>query len=411
MSMLDSEPVFETRMMSTGLSMATIQAFKDQGITTMARLAYSSASQPGQDETAFIAMVCKVLKANAGEDIDVGTLSSIRRCWWESHTVAVSQIRQSVERTDNAEPVKMPMPERESRMKELLRRFPGISFTAQVEPSHQLIDFCNQLRTDEQLRYICPTKCTSRDQEIRGIKKDPQLKSSADGTIKLVNQEMILNADLGGEYRVRMALQRRSIALDIVKLATYPVMEAYHDFLFNMLLRDVPDTHDRIHIAQLLKADESVFVKMIELCRGGISQKADGSYPIEMATREAQRDPVVLANLQPLPKSQSYKRTEAQSNSQASHPYPAQSSGNGGKGRGKGKGKNQTKGFAFAGVPKELEGMKTRTKNGNPICFAANLDQGCPNAKWGQRCAKGIHVCMKCGGHHACTSNSCKPKA
>jgi hypothetical protein len=39
MSMLDSEPVFETWMMSTGLSAATIQAFKDQGITIRAKLA------------------------------------------------------------------------------------------------------------------------------------------------------------------------------------------------------------------------------------------------------------------------------------------------------------------------------------------------------------------------------------
>jgi hypothetical protein len=336
----------------------------------MAKLAYSSGSQPGQDEAAFVAMVCKVLGKGSADEIDVGTLSSIRRCWWESHTVAVSQIRQAVERTDTAEPVKMPMPERESRLNDLMRRLPGISFTAQVEPSHQLIDFCNQLRTDEQLKYICPTKCTSRDQEIRGIKKDPQLKSSSDGTIRLVSQEVSLHADLGGEYRVRMALQRRSIALDVVKLATYQTIESYHDFLFNMLLRDVPDTHERIQLQQLLKADEAVFVKMIELCRGGISQKSDGSYPLEVALREAQRDPVVLACLQPLPKNSGFKK--GQDNIQ---PYQYPSASKGGKSKGKGKGKNQGK--IGAGVPKELEGLRTRTKNGTPICFAANLEQRC----------------------------------
>ena len=253
------------------------------------------------------------------------------------------------------------------------------------------------------MRYICPTKCTSRDQEIRGIKKDPQLKSSSDGTIRLVNQEVSMHADLGGEYRVRMALQRRSIALDVVKLATYQTMEGYHDFLFNMLLRDVPETHDRIQLQQLLKADEAVFVKMIELCRGGISQRADGSYPVEVALREAQRDPVVLSCLQPLPKNSGFKRSV-----ENNQPYHYPSLAKGGKGKGKGKGKNSGK--TGAGVPKELEGLRTRTKNGTPICFAANLDQGCTSAKWGQRCSRGLHVCMKCGGHHAATANACKSK-
>ena len=402
MSLLDSEPVFETRMAATGLKDDVIQAFQRQGITTMAKLAYSSSSQPGQDESAFVTMVCKVLGKGSADEIDVGTLSSIRRCWWESHTVALSQIRQAVERTDSTEPAKMPMPERESRLNDLMRRLPGISFTAQVEPSHQLIDYCNQLRTDEQLRYICPTTCTSREQEIRGIKKDPQLKSSSDGTIRLVNQEVSLHADLGGEYRVRVALQRRSIALDIVKLATYQVMEKYHDFLFSMLLRDVPDSHDRIQLQQILKADEAVFVKMIELCRGGISQRADGSYPMENALREAQHDPVATSCMQPLPKHSGFKKSE---NNQ---PYQSSTSNKGGKGKGKGKGKSAGK--MVAGMPKELEGLKTKTKTGTPICFAANLEQGCSYAKWGQRCSRGIHVCMKCGGHHAATANACKPK-
>ena len=404
MSMLDSEPVFETRMLATGLTPAVIQSFRDQGITTMAKLAYSSASQPGQDESGFLSVVCKILKVGTTDEIEVGTLSSIRRCWWESHTVAISQIRQSVERTDNAEPLKMPMPEREARMKDLLRRFPGISLTAQLEPSHQLIDFCNQLRTDEQLRYVCPSKCTSREQEIRGIKKDSQLKSASDGTIRLVSQDAAMVADLGGEYRVRMALQRRSIALDLVKLASYTAMELYHDFLFGMLLRDVPDTHDKINLSQLLKADTAVFVKMIELCRGGISQKADGSYPIESVILIAQNDPVVSACLQPLPKSQGFKKTY-----ETSQPYPSQpsTSSKGWKGKGKGKGKT---GKMASSLPKELEGLRTRTKNGTPICFSANLEQGCSNAKWGQRCVKGIHVCMKCGGHHSAISNTCKTK-
>ena len=405
MSMLDSEPVFDIRMTSTGSSVATLDKFKAQGITTLAKLAYCSASQPGQDETAFQQVICRVMGVESITGIDVGTLSSIRRCWWESHTVAVSEIRQTVERTDTSEPTKMPMPEREARFRSLQVKLVGVNLTPQLEPSFQLVDFCNSLRASEELKYICPSKCTSREQEIRGIRKDPTLKSMADGSIRLVQQETSLVADLSSEYRVRLALQRRALALEMVHLATYSVIETYHDYLYQMMLREVPDSHDKLGIQQILKADNMVFVKIIELCRGGISQRPDGKYPIEEALSKVQLDPVVLASLQPLPKSSNFSRRPQDSNP-ASVPYSSQGNGSG---KGKGKGKNKGKSKVFS-VPKELEGLNTRTKNGNPICFAANLPEGCAGAKWGQRCTKGLHVCMRCGGPHASTKNECRGK-
>ena len=400
--MLDSIPVFKARMLSAGVSSGAVQRFIDRGIDTLARLAYSSASQPGTgDETQFIEVVSNALGVNAPADIPLGELSSIRRCWFEAHTVAVSEIRSRVERTEGSEPLKMPVPERELRLREQQNRLPGISITSNIEPSHQLVGFVNQLRSDEILKYIDPAKCTSREQEIRGVKKETFLKQSPDGTVKVVPVEEKLSADLNGEFRIRLALQRRSLAMDLVKIATYQAVESYHDYLFQLLLSDVPDTHERISLQQIIKADKSVFTKMTEICRAGISQRPDGSYPIDLAIKEALRDPIVLASLSPLPRAagpvKSMKNEDAAARN--SQPYnkgagrPNKGRGRGGKG-----GKGGKPGKEVFQVPKELEGLRTRTNKGQNICFMCNLEAGCPNARWGQSCYKGLHVCMKCGG-------------
>ena len=54
-------------------------------------------------------------------------------------------------------------------------------------------------------------------------------------------------------------------------------------------------------------------------------------------------------------------------------------------------------------MPKELIGLESVTEDGEPICFAYNLPGGCNKAaKWGDKCSKGLHVCVKkgCKKHH-----------
>ena len=53
-----------------------------------------------------------------------------------------------------------------------------------------------------------------------------------------------------------------------------------------------------------------------------------------------------------------------------------------------------------------LEGKLKMTAANEPICFNFNL-RGCPNAKPGERCPRGWHVCAEpgCGKAHALTAN------
>ena len=405
-AMLDSRPVFETRLAAMGVNPANIQGLLDNDIDTLAKSVYCSGVQPGgADETPFLTVIAKAWKIANPVDIPLGQLSAIRRCWYESHTVAIAEIRDRVQRTEGSEPARMPVPERESRLRDQQQRLSGVHITSALEPAHQLVDFCNQLRSDEQLKYIDPARCTSREQEVKGVKSESFLKQQSDGSIKIVNKEDGLKADLTGEFKVRLALQRRSLAMDVVKIATYAEMESYHDHLFNLMLSDVPDTHERISLQQILQADKMVFTRMIEKTRAGISQRADGSFPIHEALKLAIIDPIVNACLQPLPRS-SYR----QQSKQEYGPYPVSAGKQRGpKGKGKGKGKRNVKGSS--GLPEELKGLKTHTNSGVPICFACNTDGGCSYAKWSQKCGRGLHVCMRCGGHHAATSSECRAKS
>ena len=287
-----------------GVSPAHVADLVAQDIDTLAKLAYSAGVQPGGgDEAPFLKVIATAWKVEDPNAIPLGQLAAIRRCWYEAHTVAIAEIRDRVQRTEGSEPARIPVPERESRLREQQQRLAGVEITSQLEPSHQLVDFCNQLRTDEQLRYICPSKCTSREQEIKGVRSESFLKQQTDGSIKVVAREDSLSADLAGEFKVRLALQRRSLAMDVVKIAVYSEMESYHSHLFNLHLADVPDSHEKIGLQQILQADKMVFARMTEHTRAGISQKPDGSYPIHNALKLAMIDPIVIACLQPLPKS------------------------------------------------------------------------------------------------------------
>ena len=405
--MLDSKAVFQTRLSAVGLDADIIKKLERKGIDTLAKLAYSSGGQPAKDEGPFLKLICLALGETDPDNIDLGVLAMLRRVWHESHAVALCEVRASTERTDQSAPSRMPVPERSSRLNALQAKLVGVQITSELEPSHQLVDYINQLRTDEILRYIDPAKCTSREQEVQGVKKSAFLKHNADGSIKIVNEEEQLTADLGGRYEIRQALQRRSLALELVNLMSYAQSEQYHETLFAMLSVDPPPSHARISMHQLMQADKYLFTKLSTLCRAGISQRPDGTFPMQIHFQEAFRNPVVQSCLQFLPKSAGNKGGRGDEAARGG-PYEDNNRGKGKgkkeKGKGKGKG-NQV--HAPASMPKELEGLRSTTRNGKRICWRANLEEGCSYAKWGQACKVGLHVCMKCGLHHGALENKC----
>ena len=403
---LDSTNVFRVRLESLGVDPAQITALESSGVDTLAKLAYLSSVQPGTaDDTPFLRELAAALQLpNGVQDLTAGMKSIFRRIWFEASTVAISEIRNKVEHRDEDAPRHMPQAERVARLKDQQAKLAGICIEGSLEPSNSLLDAVWAIKEENQLRIVTPEQCTSRSQEVLGIKKESFLKSDASGVVTQVSREVAPLADMSTEYRIKLALTRRALAFDLVGLIPFRYLESYHDYLYSLVMKEPLDTHYPITVPQILKADKQLWMRLVELTREGISISNAGITPLQKFLPEARLDPLFNALLQPLPKPAAgqYAKQVKPFADATSAPYQDQSSkGNWKGGRGKGKGgKGKGKGGKSkpsSNVPDELKGLRSSTSTGRPYCWAHNLPEGCTASKPGSFCPKGFHGCMKCG--------------
>ena len=406
--MLDSVHVFRSRAQSVGLPDSIIAALETGRVNTLSKLAYVSSNQPGgPDDADFVKTMNDLTGYNTTDNLmPAGTLSCLRRLWFESHAVSLSEIKSRIERGDDTPLKKLPLPEREARRKAQQDALVGVKIEKHLEPSHSLIDLLFTMKEEEILRYVEPAQCTCRESELLGVKVDSFLKLDQSGKLQKVQKENPIEADVSTELRMRLALQRRSLALDQLQLMSYERSEAYHDYLFSLLLQSPPEGFSSISMKQLLTADRQVWLFAAGSCREGISIRASGLKPLEAAFDLALNDPMVRATLQPLPRTrQLYNNQDVSGQKSRPAPYHDRRQQNKGDSKGYGKrsssyrgeSKGSSKGrFRGSGrVPQALQGGKAVTSSGQYICFGYNL-QGCPDSTPGKSCQEGRHVCCKC---------------
>jgi hypothetical protein len=402
-TLMESEPVFNARCAAVGLNAATIQALQASDITTMAKLAFVSGVQPGStDDKEFVEIMKTVLSV---DPVPVGTLSALRRLWFEANAMAINEVKSRYEKTEEGSSTmkKLPLPEREHRRAAQQRMLQGVLIEGNLEPAHCLVDLALAIKEDDIVRWIEPALCISREQEIKGLKRENIIRADAAGVLKSVNKDTVPGADLSTEYRLRLALQRRSLAMDQMSLLTYVKSEQYHNMLFDLMMRAVPSSHRPIGVGQILEADKHIWSRVAEYCRNGVQVDASGVYPIETALDKALLDPITVSLLQPLPAGASYSSTKSPAHDDRPTPYHDYSKGSdfgkGRKGRGKGKkgkGKNQYNNNSNGPfLPKGLQGSAV-SKSGKRICFGFNLGS-CSSTN----CQKGQHICCKCFGQHS----------
>ena len=161
-TMIDSSAVFKARLRTFGIPEDSIMKFCTS-IDTMGKLAVASSSQPGMgDEGPFLAMIVKNLALDRIGDLPDGELAGWRRVWYESHTIAVADLRSKVERTEDSAPRRIPIPERAARLLAQQKRLNGVAITGALVPSYSLVDYVVGMREEECLKYVEPSKCTVR---------------------------------------------------------------------------------------------------------------------------------------------------------------------------------------------------------------------------------------------------------
>ena len=329
----DSEHVFSSRLKAFGIKEADIETLSRKNIKTMAHLAYITHIQPGAgDDTPFFESLAAALGLGSVEDIPLSDKTAYRRAWFEAATVAVAEIKAKIERTDDV-PRHMPQQERIARGKQQQLRLQGVRIEAGLEPSHALLDLVWSMREEDQLKFISPELCTSRSQEALGIKRETFMKSDASGTLKKVERDEVFYADMSTEYRIKLALTRRALAFDQCGIVPYSSIEALHDEFYALVMREPLETHHPITVAQILRADKILWLKMIDLTKEGILSPIAGVLPVEHFLPVAKLDPVYVSMLAPLPKPASGPIMDIQVKSFSSNSAPyARSDSNSGKG-------------------------------------------------------------------------------
>ena len=155
----------------------------------------------------------------------------LRRLFFESCTLALSELQQRSENNSNPKPSKMPIAERNSRLALQRDRLKGVHFSTETEPSHKLADLVNQFA-----KWLPWQKLTSRSSEITHSEKD--LRISFDSSGNFPKKESANEAPVNGEMRIRQALARRARAFDLAELCSFTKMEEWHEKLFEAYQRE-----------------------------------------------------------------------------------------------------------------------------------------------------------------------------
>ena len=161
-SFLDSEAQFLQRASELGIPDNVVGSIKRQGLATLNSFGFSF-GQPGQaiDSDAFASF----FEGLVGPGQTLKTMAAAKNLLFESHVFITASLKNRVENTtESIKPV--PLAERSARLDKLRAKYKGLNITKALEPGHSLLDATSHQAESKTLRYIPPSRCASREQEI-----------------------------------------------------------------------------------------------------------------------------------------------------------------------------------------------------------------------------------------------------
>ncbi len=360
-TLLDSEAQFEARALETGLAQAVVS-----------RLAFA-VGQPGQ---AIVPNdVDTFLQTSLGRPATLAESAGVRRLAFEAQTFLVASLRQVVEQRDDGIPKKIGAAERETRMRTLRNELTGLDIQDELEPSHALLERACQINETNNLKYIEPSVCTSRNMEVQGGVKAKELAFEG-GALVVRERDNKLQVPTDTEMKLSNAFVRRGVAFKFARLMNYEQHSRWIAFLFSATQRDLPPGYNRPSLHQLVACDRAAFTKLGSTM-ASVRARADGTYPLGEQLLELRTDPLIVLHLAPLARG-------PKENPPTVRPTPYVQPG----GKGNPKGKTPP-------MPTELRGKWHKHSNGEPLCFGYNTSRGCNHAKDGEKCNKGWHLCAE----------------
>ena len=388
MATIDSQAVFMNRAGTLGVPDADMKLLDRSNLASFARFAFSCTYQPGSPDDSALKVL---LESTLGAAQDAGKMSVYRRLFYESFTLAAAELRSRLDRSEDQGPRKLPVPERSARLSEQKKRLTGLVLEGELEPSDSLIDFVYSLYEENRLQYVQWDRCSKKDAEVAGHKRILELKQDANGVLKINSEEEKLKANVSSDIRIRYALQRRSLSFDQVTIATYKVMEKWHDCMFRHRMREALPGYGQVTLQQLEAADKALFQGVSRACRDGIVPKSDGTKPMDEAIEKAMESADVQFHLLPhlATKDKDKKADDDDKIKKVEKVKKNKWDKNTEKGGGK----------RFP-MPAGLHGGVPKNDEGDNLCFDFNLGICATQA---DSCPKGKHQCCrpKCFRKHA----------
>ena len=456
MAATDSTHVFEKRLATLGIA-ELVDKFRAFGWNSYGNFAFAVPAVSGgsTDPDLFLRDVLRPLFDLSPDAPAPPKAAAVRRLFFEAHTFAVGEVRARAERTEGDPPRRIPQAEREARRDALSKRLaPAFVLEGDLEPAHHVVDkFVNMVEHDT-IEYIKWEQVATRKAELRAGPGQRRWTATASGTIKEVIDKDAPAVSVNTHWEISTALRRRSVALEMAGLMTFEAHEKLHARLMKALTEQPGDaayvapTVDRVRAA-----DAFVWEKLASaLARGARPAGVGDAPPADAALTTIMGSMEFELRLGPLPRpagararrddddrdpedapaGKRRRRTQAQRNRATSSADPAPAPNReledlrrqvrdlraaaaapprGGdrdadKGRGKGGNKGGGKGDRRDFVPRALAPGVGRTAAGDPICFDYNM-AGCNNARDGERCSRGVHVCTKIGCQRAHPAGRC----
>ena len=215
---LESVNALKGRALEVALTPAEASALENNGITSLARLAFA-ACHPGQTPTeAQLQPLLHPMPLNPGNT------ASLKRWILGSQTLVCN-------RKDDAS-VSLAGAERDARIEQQKGRLSGLRFKGEEECCHSSYDVVLNMLEKDCLLYLGPEKFPTRRHQL--LQKKPSKEISIDQAHLVVkDKQQDLTCPTVTELEVSNAFKRRALAFDLVGVCTYDVIAAYHTDLLD----------------------------------------------------------------------------------------------------------------------------------------------------------------------------------
>ncbi|CAE7218164.1 unnamed protein product [Symbiodinium sp. CCMP2592] len=351
----ESQSVLQSRLSVVGFAEDDVQKILPE-VGNLRRLAFISSFTPGQtDEGPLMQVLKDILK----RDLTIADKANWRAVYNEAFAIVTAEMKQRIEKADPESTVRpLSQPERSERYERQAKKLAN------------------------ELRYIPWDRCVPKEAELAGEKKrDVRFTvEESSGKLRIEHKQPDLVADTSSEILVQQALTRRALAMDQANLIEFSVADQWTQRLMKARMQSPAEHFARPTWKQLESADRQLFAELRDKTRAGVQTVASGR-PLDSLLPDAMYMNEVSCLLQPFPAPSMKDAPQKPDAPKWERPSPYTKGG--GKGK-KGKQRFMTR------LPAGLEGCRSHTNRGDPICFAFNLG-GCSTK--GQKCEKGLHIC------------------